>query len=130
MYDLKNFKGPQRIICLTEESVETLYHLGKLELVAGVSAFVKRPAEATKLPKVSFFTSSNYKKILAHKPELILGHSDIQKDIAKDLIELGQDVYIANHRSISGILGYIRNLSLLVDAKEEWVLHSVHKSLG
>lgn len=119
MNDLKNFIGPQRIICLTEESVETLYLLGKLHLVCGVSAFVKRPEEATKIPKVSFFTSSNYKKILTHKPELILGHSDIQKDIARDLIELGQDVYIANHRSIDGIFKYIRLLSNMVGAFSE-----------
>jgi iron complex transport system substrate-binding protein len=112
---LKNYQFPQKIICLTEESVETLYLLGKEDLIAGVSAFVKRPIEATKLPKVSYFTSSNYKKILEKKPDLIIGHSDIQKDIAKDLIELGQNIFIANHRSINGILQYIHMLSRLVE---------------
>lgn len=110
---------PNRIICLTEESVETLFLLGRGHLIVGVSAFVKRPEEALKLDKVSFFTSSNYKKIIDKKPGLILGHSDIQKDIARDLIELGQNVFIANHRSIQGILQYIQMLSNLFDAKDE-----------
>lgn len=98
---------PQKIICLTEESVETLYHLNRSGLICGVSAFVKRPREAQKLPKVSMFTSSNYNKISALNPDLIIGHSDIQKDIARDLIELGHNVFITNHRSIDGILKYI-----------------------
>ena len=115
----KNYNFPSRIICLTEESVETLYLFGKESLIKGVSAFVKRPAEAQKLPKVSFFTTSNYKKILSHDPDFIIGHSDIQKDIARDLIELGQNVYIANHRSITEILSYISFLARIVDAKEE-----------
>lgn len=110
---------PSKIICLTEESVETLFLLGKQDLIVGVSAFVKRPSDAQKLPKVSLFTSSNYTKILKAKPDLIVGHSDIQKDIARDLIELGQDVYIANHRSVEGILRYIKMISNLVEAKKE-----------
>ena len=68
---------PNRIICLTEESVETLFLLGRGHLIVGVSAFVKRPEEALKLDKVSFFTSSNYKKIIDKKPGPILGHLDI-----------------------------------------------------
>jgi iron complex transport system substrate-binding protein len=115
----KTYHYPSKIICLTEESVETLYLLNKEELIVGVSAFVKRPLAAQKLPKVSFFTSSNYTKIIAKNPDLVLGHSDIQKDIARDLIEKGQNVFIANHRSIEGILNYIHMLSRLVDAKEE-----------
>jgi len=115
----ENKTYPQKIICLTEESVETLYLLGKEDLIGGVSAFVKRPVEAQKLPKVSFFTSSNYKKIIAQKPDLVLGHSDIQKDIARDLIELGLNVFIANHRSIEEILQYIHMLSNLVGQREK-----------
>lgn len=115
--DLSNF--PSSIICLTEESVETLYLLEMEHLISGVSAFVKRPLEAQKLPKVSLFTSSNYKKILSKKPELIIGHSDIQKDIARDLIELGQNVYIANHRSIAGIIQYIGFIGKIVGAFEK-----------
>jgi iron complex transport system substrate-binding protein len=114
-----NYNYPQKIICLTEESVETLYLLGKEELISGVSAFVKRPVEAQKLPKVSFFTSSNYKKILEIRPDLVIGHSDIQKDIARDLIEKGLNVFIANHRSLHEILQYIQMLSRLVKAEDE-----------
>lgn len=110
---------PSKIICLTEESVETLFLLEKQHLIKGVSAFVKRPSDAQNLPKVSLFTSSNYNKILAHEPDLIIGHSDIQKDIARDLIELGQNVFIANHRSIAEILNYIHMLSNLVGVREK-----------
>lgn len=119
MTENSSYDFPAKIVCLTEESVETLYLLGKESLIQGISAFVKRPVEAQSLPKVSFFTSSNYKKILDKKPDLILGHSDIQKDIARDLIELGQNVFIANHRSIHGILQYISMLSNLVGASSE-----------
>jgi iron complex transport system substrate-binding protein len=119
MRELENYKAPLKIICLTEESVETLFELGVGEQIIGVSAFVKRPHAATKIPKVSFFTTSNLKKIVEKKPDLVLGFSDIQKDIAKDLIELGQDVWISNHRSISGIFKYIKTLSLMVDRKAE-----------
>ncbi|MBD65832.1 MAG: cobalamin-binding protein [Halobacteriovoraceae bacterium] len=118
MSELDNDVFPQKIICLTEESVETLYLLKRESLIRGVSAFAKRPDEAQKLPKVSFFTSSNYKKISALKPDLIIGHSDIQKDIARDLIELGHNVFIANHRSLTGILGYIGLLARMVAAQE------------
>lgn len=104
---------------MTEESVETLHHLGKLDRVVGVSSYVKRPKQALNIEKVSLFTSSNYKKINALAPDLILGHSDIQKEIARDLIEQGHDVWVANHRSLNGILDYIYRLSLLVDAKDE-----------
>lgn len=121
MNSLKYYNFPQKIICLTEESVETLFLLGKQHLIAGVSAFVKRPIQATKLPKVSFFTSSNYEKIAQLGPDLILGHSDIQKDIARDLIELGYNVFIANHRSIEGILGYILLLGGMVGARDQAV---------
>lgn len=113
------FNVPQRIICLTEESVETLYALGKQHLIVGVSSYVKRPLEAQKLEKISMFQTSNYKKINALKPDLIIGYSDIQKDIARDLIEMGHNVYISNHRSLRGILNYIYQLSLLVDAKSQ-----------
>lgn len=110
---------PQSIVCLTEESVETLALIGKLNLVKGVSVFVKRPEEALKIPKISFFTSSNLVKINELKPDLILGFSDIQKDIARDLIELGHNVFIANHRSIQGILNYVQILSQIVNATDD-----------
>lgn len=110
---------PQSIVCLTEESVETLALLGKLDLVKGVSVFVKRPEAALKIPKISFFTTSNLDKINDLKPDLILGFSDIQKDIARDLIGLGHNVFIANHRSLQGILNYIQLLSQMVGEAEQ-----------
>jgi iron complex transport system substrate-binding protein len=114
-----NENFPRRIICLTEEGVETLYCLKQDHRLVGVSSFVKRPAEARKLPKVSLFTSSNYKKIAQLNPDLILGHSDIQKEIAKDLIEQGFNVFIANHRSLTGILDYIAMLGNLTESQRE-----------
>jgi iron complex transport system substrate-binding protein len=114
-----DYNKPLRIICLTEESVETLFEIGAGEQIIGVSQFVKRPKEALDIPKVSMFTSSNLKKIIELKPDLVLGFSDIQKDIAKDLIEQGIDVWIANHRSIDDLLKYISTLSKLVDRKDQ-----------
>ena len=84
---------------MTEESVETLYLLGKEDLIVGVSSFVKRPPESRKKKKISAFTHANIKKIVELKPDLILGFSDIQKDIASELIGLGFNVFIANHKS-------------------------------
>lgn len=110
---------PAKIICLTEESVETLFWLGKGDLIAGVSKYVKRPAEALKLPVVSAFTKSNIDEIVKMNADIILGYSDIQKDIARELIEKGQNVFIANHQSISGILNFIRLIGNLVDGKRE-----------
>lgn len=105
---------PRKIICLTEESVEILYCLGQEDRICGVSSFVKRPEEAKSKPAVSLFTSSNYKKINELSPDFIIGHSDIQKDIAKDLIEQGHNVYIANHRSINQIKDYVLFMGRLV----------------
>jgi iron complex transport system substrate-binding protein len=114
-----NYNKPLRIICLTEESVETLFEIGAGDQIIGVSQFVKRPKEALDIPKVSMFTTSNIQKIKELKPDLVLGFSDIQKDIAKDLIENGIDVWIANHRSIDDLLRYISTLSKLVDRKDQ-----------
>lgn len=105
---------PRKIICLTEESVETLALLGRLDLVAGVSIFAKRPAEVQNLPKVSAFTSSKIDTIVDMKPDLVLGFSDIQKDIARDLIGAGINVWIANHRTLQETLDYVLMLGRLV----------------
>lgn len=109
---------PKRIICMTEESVETLYLLGKEHLIVGVSSFVERPVAAKKLPKISGFTHANIKKIQSLEPDLILGFSDIQKDIAKELIGIGLNVFITNQRSIKEILDYILMLGRIVDAQK------------
>lgn len=110
---------PQRIICLTEESVETLSLLGCLNLVQGVSIFVRRPLEAQNLPKVSAFTDSNFDKILALAPDLVLGFSDIQKDIARELIGLGVNVWISNQRSVKEIFEYVLMLGSVVGKRDE-----------
>jgi iron complex transport system substrate-binding protein len=111
---------PNSIICLTEESVETLFLLNRGHLVKGVSSFVKRPHEATQLPKVSLFTSSKIEQIIAMQADLIIGFSDIQKDIARELIERGQNVLVTNQRSLDSVLKYIQMLAQIVNAKAEW----------
>ena len=118
-------RGPQRIICMTEESVETLYLLGREDLIVGVSSFVKRPPESREKKKISGFTHANIKKIVELKPDLILGFSDIQKDIAKELIGLGFNVFIANHRSLTETLDYIVNLGSFIGERDK-ALELVH----
>ena len=107
--------GPQRIICLTEEPTETLYLLGEQERIVGISGFTVRPAIARReKPKVSAFTSAKLDRILALKPDFAIGFSDIQADIAAELIRAGVEVWIANHRSVEGILDYVLRLGGLV----------------
>ena len=110
---------PQRIICLTEESVEFLYAIGEEHRIIGVSAFVERPIQAKSLPRVCAFTSANITKIVEMKPDLVLGFSDIQKDIARELIEAGVEVWIANHRSLDGVLSYCMKLGGLIGQPEK-----------
>ena len=116
---------PNRIICMTEESVELLYALGLEDKIIGVSAYVKRPAEAKSKPTISVFTHANLKKILALKPDLVIGYSDIQKDIARDLIGEGLSVFISNHRSLEEVLGYCSMLgNMLGESKKTEALIS------
>ncbi len=111
---------PERIICMTEETVETLYLLGEEDRIAGISGFTVRPARARKeKPKVSAFTSAKIPKILDLKPDLVLGFSDLQADIAAELIKQGIEVYVLNHRTVAGILQMIRTLGRLVGAAEK-----------
>jgi iron complex transport system substrate-binding protein len=121
---------PARIICLTEESVETLYLLGKEELIVGVSEYVVRPLAAKKLPVVTQFIRSDIEKIVELRPDLVIGFSDLQKDIAKELIGQGLNVLITNQRSLSEILDYILFLGRIVgeQAKAE-TLVSAFKAL-
>ena len=104
----------ERIICLTEESVETLYLLGKERSIVGVSEYVERPPEAMQLPKVTQFVRSNIEEIVNLRPTLVLGFSDIQKDIAAQLIGRGLNVFITNQRTLPEILEYIEMLGRLV----------------
>ena len=106
---------PQRIVCLTEEPTEVLYALGQQHRIVGISGFTVRPPEARhEKPRVSAFTSAKVDKILALQPDLAIGFSDMQADIAAALIRAGVEVWISNHRSIAGILGYVRRLGALV----------------
>src|SRR5664279_2926932 len=109
--------GPRRIVCLTEEPTEVLYALGEDHRVVGISGFTVRPARARKeKPKVSAFTSAKIDAILALRPDFVIGFSDIQADIARDLVRAGVEVWISNHRSVEGILDYMLRLGALVDA--------------
>jgi iron complex transport system substrate-binding protein len=111
---------PQRIVCLTEEPTEVLYAIGEQDRIVGVSGFTVRPARVRReKPRVSAFTSARIDRILALKPDLVVGFSDIQADIARDLIRCGVEVWISNHRTVSGILSYIRRLGALVGAAEK-----------
>ena len=108
---------PQRIVCLTEEPTEVLYALGEEHRIVGISGFTVRPPRARKeKPKVSAFTSAKVGEILALKPDLVIGFSDIQADIARELIHAGIEVWISNHRSVEGIVAYIRRLGAMVGA--------------
>ncbi len=107
--------GPRRIVCLTEEPTETLYALGEQDRIVGISGFTVRPPQARReKPKVSAFTSAKIDAILALRPDMAIGFSDIQADIAAELVRRGVEVWIANHRSVDGILDYIRRLGALV----------------
>jgi iron complex transport system substrate-binding protein len=111
--------GPRRIVCLTEEPTEVLYALGEQDRIVGISGFTVRPPIARReKPKVSAFTSAKIGEILELKPDFVIGFSDIQADIAAALIRHGVEVWISNHRSVPGILDYIRRLGALVGAAD------------
>jgi len=108
---------PERIVCLTEEPTEVLYALGEERRIVGISGFTVRPARARReKPKVSAFTSAKVGEIIALAPDLVIGFSDIQADIAQALIKRGIEVWISNHRSVDGIVGYVRRLGAMVGA--------------
>lgn len=109
---------PQRIACLTEETTETLYRLGLGDRVVGVSSFTVRPAEATSKPRVSSFLDANFDKLVALKPDLVVGFSDLQADIARELARRGIPVVIFNQRSIAEILQTIHSTAALVGAAD------------
>ncbi len=111
---------PERIVCLTEETVETLYLLGEDHRIVGISGYVVRPPRARReKPRVSAFTSADIPKILDLEPDLVLTFSDLQADIAAALIRQGVDVHAVNQqRTIAEILDMIRTLGSLVDAQD------------
>jgi iron complex transport system substrate-binding protein len=109
--------GPQRIVCLTEETTETLYLLGEDQRIVGISGFTCRPKEAREKPKVSAFTTAKVDKILELRPDLVIGFSNLQAKIAHDLIEAGVNVLIFNQRSVEEILDMILTLARIVAAE-------------
>src|ERR1044071_7125496 len=109
---------PQRIVCLTEETTEGLYRIGAGDLVVGVSGFTVRPPEARKKPRVSSFLDANFERILDLKPDLVLGFSDLQADLGRELCKRGVPVYLFNQRSIAEILQTIRVVGSLVGRAE------------
>jgi len=107
----------ERIVCLTEETVETLYLLGEQDRIVGVSGYVVRPKEARRdKPRVSAFTSADTQKILALNPDLVLTFSDLQADIVADLIRHGLQVHAFNHRTIAGIFEMMRMVGVMAGA--------------
>lgn len=110
---------PERIVCLTEEPTEVLYALGEEQRIVGISGFTVRPARARQeKPRVSAFTSAKIDRILELQPDLAVGFSDMQADVAQALIKAGVEVWISNHRSVEGILGYVRRLGAMVGAAQ------------
>jgi iron complex transport system substrate-binding protein len=105
-------------VCLTEETTETLYRLGAGDLIVGVSGYTARPPEARRKPKVSAFINARFDKIAALEPDLILAFSDLQADIAAELIRRGFAVVTFNQRSVAEILQMIRMLGGLVGLAE------------
>ncbi|MFZ0729523.1 MAG: cobalamin-binding protein [Methylovirgula sp.] len=116
---MRNFP-PQRIVCLTEETVETLYLLGEESRIVGVSGYAVRPPQVRReKPRVSAFVSADIPKILGLEPDLVLCFSDLQAEIAAELTRVGVAVHVFNQRDVAGILAMIRTLGALVGAPEK-----------
>ncbi len=110
---------PERIVCLTEETTETLYLLGEGHRVVGISGYTVRPPEARQKPKISSFLHARYEKIEALRPDLVLAFSDLQADITTDLVKKGYNVFTFNQRSVSEILQMIRVLAGIIGVQEK-----------
>jgi iron complex transport system substrate-binding protein len=110
---------PERIVCLTEETVETLYLLGEQHRIVGVSGYAVRPPQVRReKPRVSAFISADIPKILALEPDLVLTFSDLQAEIVAELVRQGVAVHAFNQRDIAGIFGMIRTIGALTGAVE------------
>jgi iron complex transport system substrate-binding protein len=109
---------PRRIVCLTEETTETLYRIGAGDLVVGISGYTVRPKEARTKPRISTFLEADYPRILDLKPDLVLGFSDLQADLARELAKRGVPVMIFNQRSVAEILQAVRVIGALAGRAE------------
>ena len=113
-------RGPQRIVALTEETTEWLYLLGEQDRLVGISAYTERPEQAKKeKPVVSAYIGGSVKKIKALKPDLVIGFSDVQAELARELITENLQVLITNQRSIEDIFGVLEMLGSLIGAEEK-----------
>src|SRR5438477_7714440 len=110
---------PERIVCLTEETTETLYLLGQGDRIVGVSGYTVRPPEARLKPKVSAFINAKFDKIEALRPDLVLAFSDLQADLVSELVRRGLNVVVFNQRSVAEILQMIRMLGGLIGCQRE-----------
>jgi iron complex transport system substrate-binding protein len=110
---------PRRIICLTEETTETLYLLGEQDRIVGVSGYTVRPPEARRKPKVSAYINAKFDKILSLKPDLVFAFSDLQADIVAELIRRGVTVFTFNQRSIVEIMEMILTIGRIVGSAEK-----------
>jgi iron complex transport system substrate-binding protein len=129
------YRGPQRIVCLTEETTEWLYLLGESHRVVGISGYTVRPPEARReKPRVSAFLDGKEDRIVALEPDLVIGFSDMQAALADKLIRAGLNVWISNQRSIAEILQTMRTVAVLVGASaraEAWIADCLqnHKAM-
>jgi iron complex transport system substrate-binding protein len=112
---------PQRIVCLTEETTETLYLLGESDRIVGVSGYTARPPEARQKPHISAFTTAKFDKIMQLEPDLVLAFSDLQRDLVRELIGRGLNVLTFNQRSVGEILQMILTLSRIVGVPEKGI---------
>lgn len=111
--------GPRRIICLTEETTEWLYLLGREDRIVGISGYTVRPPRARhEKPRVSAFLSGKIDRIVALEPDLVIGFSDMQAALADQLVRAGLNVWITNQRSVEEIFGTLHTLAMLVDARD------------
>ncbi|KDB50568.1 periplasmic-binding protein [Sphaerotilus natans subsp. natans DSM 6575] len=111
---------PRRIVCLTEETTETLYLLGEQDRIVGISGYTVRPPEARRdKPRVSAYLSAKIDKILDLEPDLVLGFSDLQADIASQLIRAGVAVHVFNQRSVAEVLRMVAMVGAMVGAHEK-----------
>ena len=124
---------PSRIVCLTEETTEALYLLGEDWRIVGISGFTVRPPRARReKPRVSAFTSAKLERIVALEPDLVLGFSDLQADIAAALVRLGVEVHVFNQRSVAEILRMLRSLGGMIgcEAKAAALVAGLEAGLG
>ncbi len=111
---------PHRIVCLTEETTEALYLMGEQDRIVGVSGFTVRPARARReKPRVSAFTSAKTDRIAELEPDLVLGFSDMQADIAAELVRRGLPVHVFNHRSVAGIFSMLHVLGGIIGCADK-----------